>query len=268
MGDLRPDNGGNWPPDDGGASRDGLPDLPAEWGTVVIPDDPAELAEEAAQIRRQLRRTSRRNLVRRVFGMSPLPIETRTEGHGFAVPILIMTIAIMTTLASLYVVTWDHRQSPTDVMGATGTGHPATPLADLSFTNGAGEQVRIGSLLPAVIILTDSCLCVDLILKTAAALPKGTTVLAVGVTPPLLSAAPSNVQTIADPDGVIRTRYAANATPIADKATVLLIDEAHTITTIPAATSVQEITSRLTTPLPTTPLPTTPLPTGHSGNSS
>ncbi len=63
MGTLRGDNGGGRPPDGGG-----LPDLPPEWGTVVIPDDLTELDDEAAVIRRDFRRQARRNRWRRRFG--------------------------------------------------------------------------------------------------------------------------------------------------------------------------------------------------------
>ena len=69
MGDLRPDNGS--PPDDGGGSQSrGLPDLPPEWGTIVIPDDPAELADEAEALRRELRGSARRTRFRKVLGLS------------------------------------------------------------------------------------------------------------------------------------------------------------------------------------------------------
>ena len=47
MGSLRGDNGGGRAPDGGG-----LPDLPPEWGTIIIPDDAGELSREAAAIRR------------------------------------------------------------------------------------------------------------------------------------------------------------------------------------------------------------------------
>src|SRR3954463_12808252 len=49
MGTRRDGNGNGWPPD-------GLPDLPPEWGTVIIPDDLSELAEESSRVRRELRR--------------------------------------------------------------------------------------------------------------------------------------------------------------------------------------------------------------------
>src|SRR3954470_5188308 len=39
-------NGGSWPPE-GGGPPDDLPEIPPEWGVVVVPDDPGELADEA-----------------------------------------------------------------------------------------------------------------------------------------------------------------------------------------------------------------------------
>src|SRR5260370_261981 len=51
MSGLGGGNGDGWPPD-GGGQPDGLPGLPPEWGTIVIPDDPAHLATEATKGRR------------------------------------------------------------------------------------------------------------------------------------------------------------------------------------------------------------------------
>src|SRR5262245_14609820 len=100
MGDLRRGNGGGSPPEDGGAHRDDLPDLPAEWGTVIIPDDPAELADEADALRRELRRAARRRRLRgavtRRLGRPP------TEPGGVGLPLAIMGVAILTTLVSLF----------------------------------------------------------------------------------------------------------------------------------------------------------------------
>src|SRR5919107_3019719 len=48
----RSDNGGDWPFD--GGSPDGLPDLPEEWGVIVIPDDLSELADEVRAVRAEL----------------------------------------------------------------------------------------------------------------------------------------------------------------------------------------------------------------------
>ena len=55
MGTLSGGNGGEQPPN-GGGSSDGVPELPPEWGFIVIPDDAAELEGEAGEVRRQLRR--------------------------------------------------------------------------------------------------------------------------------------------------------------------------------------------------------------------
>src|SRR5262245_13169663 len=70
MSDLRPNNGGAVPPDDGGA-RGGLPDLPPEWGPIVIPDDAAELDAEATEIRRELRREHWETRLRALLGLGP-----------------------------------------------------------------------------------------------------------------------------------------------------------------------------------------------------
>jgi len=63
MGALRDDNGGGERPQEGG----GLPDLPPEWGTIIIPDDAGALDAEGATIRRQFRRAAIRRRWRRRF---------------------------------------------------------------------------------------------------------------------------------------------------------------------------------------------------------
>ena len=52
------DNGGNWPPD--GGSPDGLPDVPEEWGVIVIPDDLSELSDEVSAVQAELHRSQER----------------------------------------------------------------------------------------------------------------------------------------------------------------------------------------------------------------
>lgn len=59
------------------AEGHGLPDLPPEWGRVVVPDDASALAEEAAQLRRELRRRSSATRWRRRLGLTP----ARTADH-------------------------------------------------------------------------------------------------------------------------------------------------------------------------------------------
>jgi len=237
MGDLRPNNGGGSPPEDGGSHPGDLPDFPPEWGTIVIPDDASELDEEAAALRRELHdeleRDARRSQIRRVFGVARTGAATEEVPTGVGVPLVIMAVAIMTTLLSLFVVTWDRRPgqpAPTNTHSVSnngslsGTGDAAfTPLVDLTFVDATGQRLRLGSLLPAVILLVDACLCTDLVLETAKAVPAGVRVLAVGRTAPNLAAAPVSVHGLADPDGILRARHAAGVSAMASAATALLV---------------------------------------------
>src|SRR5262245_52739962 len=69
MGTLRGDNGGERPQD-----GHGLPGLPPEWGTVIIPDDASELDTEGATVRRRFRREARQVRWRRRFHLPPPPV--------------------------------------------------------------------------------------------------------------------------------------------------------------------------------------------------
>src|SRR5437763_13176165 len=117
MGTLRGDNGGERPPDGGG-----VPDLPPEWGTIVIPDDASALDQEAALVRKEMRRLSRRNRWRRRFGLPALvhgSVDDDTPALGL--PLLIMSIAIIATLTSLFAIAWPSRAGQ-----STSTTHPGT----------------------------------------------------------------------------------------------------------------------------------------------
>src|SRR5262245_27143844 len=109
------DNGGNRPPDNGG-QPDGVPDLPPEWGVIVIPDDPAELAEEAACVRRELRREARRDRWRRRLHLPPRG--STDDSAAVGIPLLIMTIAVLATLTSLFAVAWPGSSRPVPKIGA------------------------------------------------------------------------------------------------------------------------------------------------------
>ncbi|MDG4791357.1 hypothetical protein O7626_36615 [Micromonospora sp. WMMD1102] len=208
-GDGRPDNG----------PFDGVPDLPAEWGRIVIPDDPAELAAESAQVRRELRLRGRRDGWRRRLGL-------RTDTTGPAplrLCLMIMTVAVLTTLASLFAITWPNPQRPVgtgrstpgtpgssgnaDSSGTPGnagngdTGNPGNPgspggstgptslggptapagrsLPALDLMGEDGRLVPLRGLLPAVIILIDGCTCEEHLDAAVRAVPPGVGVLAV-----------------------------------------------------------------------------------------
>ncbi len=248
MGVLRPDNGGSPPPDDG--VPHGVPDLPPEWGTIVIPDNAAELDREAAQVRRELRRRGKRGgPVRRFFGLPSDPSGT----NGVGVPLIIMSVAVITTLISLFVVTWDRRPAqPTNAL--TGTGAAGTPLPDLTFTNAAGVTVSLRPLLPAVVLLVDACPCASLIADTAATAPPGVNVIVVGAQLPKITDARPNTYALSDPHGVLRGRYAAGTQQSAagaqqsgaPAATALFVDRAGTLlATVPNATAIAALRAPL-----------------------
>jgi hypothetical protein len=89
----------------------GLPDLPPEWGEVLIPDDAAELEEEATRVRKELRRDLRR-AKRRAFTERwrrrlhlPPRIDDPEEPSLF-LPMLVLGVALLITLLSLLMIAW------------------------------------------------------------------------------------------------------------------------------------------------------------------
>jgi hypothetical protein len=206
MGSLRGDNGGGRAPDGGG-----LPDLPPEWGTVIIPDDPAELAKESSAIRREMRRFARRNRWRRRLHLPLLTEAGSRETPTLGLPILIMAIALIATITSLFALAWP-TQSPRS--GPTPAQHPGTTAStapDLTLTDADGGVVRLRNVLPAVLLLlSDGCDCQSLEVATAQAAPAGVTVLAVGHDAPKLpNPRPPGLRlrSVADPAGKLRTTY-------------------------------------------------------------
>lgn len=128
-----------------GTLGNGLPDLPPEWGEVVIPDDPAELDEEAAIVRRELRRAARR--ARRAQRLRVwrrrlhLPEQLDDPDEPSAVlPLIVLAVAVLITLIGLIAVTWSGvmhpRQSPTPtpVPSTSEPGSPAPAQSGLETT--------------------------------------------------------------------------------------------------------------------------------------
>jgi hypothetical protein len=205
MGTLRGDNGGGRPSDGGG-----LPDLPPEWGTVIIPDDPAELAEEASEVRRELRRFARRNRWRRRLHMAPVSESTSRDIPSLGLPILIMAIAIVATLTSLFALSWPgpaaHPTASPPLHASSST--PTVP--DLTLIESDGRNLPLRNTLPAVLLLADGCGCADLAVATASDVPAGVTVVLVGrIAPPLPSGVPIGLRLIsaADTEGALRSAY-------------------------------------------------------------
>ncbi len=205
MGTLRGDNGGGKPSDGGG-----LPDLPPEWGTIVIPDDLTELDDEARPIRRDFRREARRNRWRQRFGRPPI-YGRDDDSPALGLPLLIMSIAIIATLASLLAIAWPAARASRETPPTA--SHPSTAasaLPDITLTDASGAQFQLRGSLPAVILVVDGCLCADLIVQTAtAASPRTTVVVVAHVLPALPAGLPANreVITASDPDNSLRAAY-------------------------------------------------------------
>lgn len=196
MGTL--DNGGGGPFGD-------LPDLPPEWGPIQIPDDPSELAEEAAQVRRELREAGERPRAAhpaeglRVGGArtrdaglgSPAhraPASPRTEPPSLRLPLLIVAAALLAAVASLFAVAWSgaRRQAATGQAGDTivTASQNVTALPAFDFVDESGAPIPVRRLLPAAILLIDGCQCGAEIAAIAAAAPPGVTVITVSHDPP------------------------------------------------------------------------------------
>jgi hypothetical protein len=201
MGDLRPGNGGGTPPDDG--AYPDLPDLPPEWGSIVIPDDPAALAAEADEVRRELRRQARLNRLRALVGLGP----RRRGDSSLGVPLVIMAVAVVTTLLSLFVVTWDHGRATTPVGPDAALEQTAVPLAAVTLTDASGSRVRLKDVLPALLLMVEDCDCDELISDIAASAPKLITVVPVSTKAVCAVGTEKNVRCLADPGGVVTGRF-------------------------------------------------------------
>jgi hypothetical protein len=149
VGTLSGGNGGGWPPD-------GLPDLPPEWGTIVIPDDASELAREATRVQRELRRQRRGRTWRRILHLPPR--SPAGDGTALGVPLLVISIAIIATLTSLFAIAWPTRTSRPDLVpSAVAT----TPAANAPVTDPAATGPAAGSSTGAMTAPSDDAAAPD-----------------------------------------------------------------------------------------------------------
>ena len=247
MGTLRGDNGGERPPEGGG-----VPDLPPEWGVIVIPDDAAELDDEASALRREWRRAARINRWRQRLGLTPVKIGGHS-GSSLALPLLIMSIAIVATLTSLFALVWPNhpvRRTGTQPSAAT----TAATLADVTLYDTQAKPVRLRETLPAVILLVDGCDCGRLISAVSSGTPATVTVMAVAHAAPAVpaqsppadsagraSAPPATrVRALADPAGVLLSTFRSTTNP-PGTAVALLVRKDGEIQAAPVITSFDQI---------------------------
>ncbi|MDQ7910677.1 hypothetical protein RB614_39895 [Phytohabitans sp. ZYX-F-186] len=243
-------NGNGGTPPEGGGRPEGVPDLPPEWGTVVIPDDLSELAEESAAIRKDLRRRARQDTWRRRLGW---PVRGGTGQSSLRIPLLIMAVAVLATLASLFAVTWPGRQQPLPPPVARQSGSapmPSRTMPALDLIDVDGSPVSLRGLLPAAVMLTDGCDCTRLVADTAAAAKPGVTVVMVtkSSAPPPRASTPrgpgtgaASVRMLADPTGELRGSLQLGTQGTGQVATVLLVARTgEIISTVPAAQTIEQ----------------------------
>ncbi|MEU8260922.1 hypothetical protein AB0C02_09920 [Micromonospora sp. NPDC048999] len=215
-----PDAEGQGPPD-------GLPDLPPEWGRVIVPDDASALAHEARQVRRELRRLRRRTVWRGRLGLTPRP-----DGRPpLGLPVLIVLVSVLITLAGLATVTWPRSarsgDGPTVVPYPTAAPAAVGPLPALDLVDATQSPVPLRSLLPAMIILVDACACADQVTQAAAAAPPGVTVVTVTGGRTVGTSPTPGVRPLADPAGGLRDYVRLAAHPSA--APAILVDREGTL---------------------------------------
>src|SRR3954466_8966912 len=162
------DNGGGW--SSNGGSPDDLPDLPEEWGVIVIPDDLSELSDEVAAVQAELRRSGPPTRWERILARPAGRAVRRVVAAGVGAPVLIISMAILVTVASLFASAWPGSprtpavQRTADDSGDTGDSLPAMELLGVD-----GQNVALRSQLPAVVLITDGCDCGKLIHDTVLA---------------------------------------------------------------------------------------------------
>jgi hypothetical protein len=250
----RSDNGGGWPSD--GGSPDDLPDLPEEWGVIVIPDDLSELADEVAAVRAELQLThsptrwqrfARRPGVRRLH---------RMVMTGVRAPVLIISLAVLVTIASLFASAWPgpSRTPATQRTASTTEERESIPALELLGPDGAHVSLR--GQLPAVVLLTDGCGCDQLIAETTTAVPPAVAVILVSSHPasptaggpPPTGATPQaqgkTVRSLRDPTDGLRKSLAL-ADPDGTAVALLVDDAGEIIRTVQRTLTVEEFRADL-----------------------
>jgi len=221
MGDLR---NGDSSPDDGGDSyaRD-LPELPPEWRNIVIPDDLSGMEAEVRAVRQELRREERRRPTVRVGEREPVALR---------VPIVIMVVAVLMALVSLFVMTWGRAPARSlPVATATAPATDSSPdLSGLILHDASGAPVALDTLVPVVILLMDRCDCPGLPAEVAAASPAAVTVVVIGLAASALpTALPTNVRRLNDRTARLGPRFAR---PSGSGATAIIVDRAGRVVSV------------------------------------
>ncbi|RZU50595.1 hypothetical protein EV385_2370 [Krasilnikovia cinnamomea] len=267
MGSFK-DNGNEWPPD--GASPDGLPDLPEEWGLIVIPDDLSELADEVAAIQAELHVLPPQTPWQRFTSRPVVRGLRRVAAAGRHAPVLIISMAVLVTVASLFASAWPGPGRAPATQRTAGAGTHTSPqtatgegdaLPALELIGTDGNTVPLRARLPAVLLLTDGCDCARLVADTAAARPDlPVLTVTTGTQPgaalppaaapaaPPAGAAPRangpSVRELRDPTGELRSSLAL-AAPDGRAAAVLVDDAGKIVRKLEGTSSVDDLKNDL-----------------------
>ena len=90
------------------------------------------------------------------------------------VPLMIITIAVLATMVSLFAIAWPGHtrepqpRPPSDNTGPT-AGEAPGALPDVTVIDPTGSPLRLRDTAPAVVLLVDGCACDALVRDTAAA---------------------------------------------------------------------------------------------------
>lgn len=230
----RSNNGGEWPSD--GGSPDDLPDLPEEWGVIVIPDDLSELADEVASVQAELHRARSHRRWRRFAARPSVRRVQRIVMAGVRAPVLIISMAVLVTVASLFASAWPSpSRAPATQRTAGSSDATGDLLPALELIGADGAHVPLRAQKPAVILLTDGCRCTQLIADTIAAVPRAVevvTVISVSAAPTTGEATPptgatpqaqgKTVLELRDPTGALGKSLQVH--PTAETAAAVLVD--------------------------------------------
>jgi len=244
------DNGGSWPGDGGAA--DGLPGLPEEWGVIVVPDDLAELSDEVTAVQEELRRDQRNTRWDRFTERPVVRALRRLGSAGLRAPVLIISMAILVTIASLFASAWPGPSRPPSTQRtANAADDGLESLPALELRGAEGQMVALNGQLPAVILITDQCECGDLVAATTSAVRADTTVVTVVSGPgsaatalvPPTSTTPQaqgkTVRAMRDPTGGLRSTLKLGA-PDGTAAVLLVNRSGEIVRKLPRTASVAD----------------------------
>jgi hypothetical protein len=257
-----PSDNGGWPSD--GGLPDDLPDLPEEWGVIVIPDDLSELSDEVEAVRAELRLATKPSRWRRFVNRPGMRRARKITATAVRAPVLIISMAVLVTVASLFASAWPGppRQPATQRTASTtedntGTGPGVATLPALELVGSDGQTVPLRGQLPAVILLIDGCDCDGLVSDTIAAVRPEVAVVTVtgpraaataGVGTPPTGATPQaqgkTVRVLHDPSGTVRSQLKLGKAD--GTAAALLVDKGGMIVrTLPRIAAIDDLKPEL-----------------------